>query len=557
MRFHLLLFRERTRGDASPGRRRGAARGRGARRLRRARGARQGGGRLAAHAAAQPAARAGARRRHHGGAQGADPRQAARPRRGRGDARRALGPAPRGADRGGAEARRSARVRALDLRGASSRRSPRTRSASTSPPASATTRPAPTPSRAAPRASWSSCAAAIPASWGCRCTRPPAAREAPCEEILVNVTPQETRVAVLAAGQVQELLIERAASRGLVGNIYMGHVARVLPGMQSAFVEIGLERAAFLHVADIWDRTSDRADREDPRRGPAAAGAGGEGSDRPQGRAALDAGVGRRPPAGLPAAGSAHRHLAAHRGRGRPRGAARAAEGAGARRREGRLHRAHARRDARRTRSCAPTSTTCASCGAISERSLGARAAASSCTRTCRSRSACCATWSRPTPRGAGRLARELPEARRLRRALHAAGARPARALHRRAAAVRPVQRRAGDREGAVAPRRPEVGRHPGHRPDRGDDHHRRQHRRLRRQPQLRRHGVQDQPRGGAGDRAPAAAAQPRRHHHRRLHRHGQRRAPRRGAGGVHARAGARPHAHDGERLHRARAWSR
>ena len=74
------------------------------------------------------------------------------------------------------------------------------------------------------------------------------------EEILINVTPQETRVAITAAGVVQELLIERAASRGLVGNIYVGRVARVLPGMQSAFVEIGLERAAFLHVADIWDR---------------------------------------------------------------------------------------------------------------------------------------------------------------------------------------------------------------------------------------------------------------------------------------------------------------
>jgi ribonuclease G len=71
------------------------------------------------------------------------------------------------------------------------------------------------------------------------------------EEVLVNITPQETRVAVLHAGAVQELLVERAASRGLVGNIYMGRVARVLPGMQSAFVEVGLERAAFLHVADI------------------------------------------------------------------------------------------------------------------------------------------------------------------------------------------------------------------------------------------------------------------------------------------------------------------
>jgi ribonuclease G len=73
------------------------------------------------------------------------------------------------------------------------------------------------------------------------------------EEILINVTPQETRVAITDAGVVQELLIERAKSRGLVGNIYVGRVARVLPGMQSAFVEIGLERAAFLHVADIWD----------------------------------------------------------------------------------------------------------------------------------------------------------------------------------------------------------------------------------------------------------------------------------------------------------------
>jgi ribonuclease G len=77
------------------------------------------------------------------------------------------------------------------------------------------------------------------------------------EEILINVTPRETRVAVTAAGVVQELLIERAASRGLVGNIYVGRVARVLPGMQSAFVDVGLERAAFLHVADIWER-SDR-----------------------------------------------------------------------------------------------------------------------------------------------------------------------------------------------------------------------------------------------------------------------------------------------------------
>jgi len=77
------------------------------------------------------------------------------------------------------------------------------------------------------------------------------------EDILINVTPRETRVAVTSAGVVQELLIERAASRGLVGNVYVGRVARVLPGMQSAFVEIGLERAGFLHVADIKDKGGD------------------------------------------------------------------------------------------------------------------------------------------------------------------------------------------------------------------------------------------------------------------------------------------------------------
>lgn len=73
------------------------------------------------------------------------------------------------------------------------------------------------------------------------------------QEILINVTPQETRVAVLEQGIAQELHIERSSSLGIVGNVYRGKVCRVLPGMQSAFVEIGLQRAAFLHVADIME----------------------------------------------------------------------------------------------------------------------------------------------------------------------------------------------------------------------------------------------------------------------------------------------------------------
>jgi ribonuclease G len=72
------------------------------------------------------------------------------------------------------------------------------------------------------------------------------------EEILVNVTPFEARVALVQQGAVQELHLERTATRGLVGNVYLGRVSRVLPGMQSAFIDIGLERAAFLHVADLW-----------------------------------------------------------------------------------------------------------------------------------------------------------------------------------------------------------------------------------------------------------------------------------------------------------------
>ena len=71
------------------------------------------------------------------------------------------------------------------------------------------------------------------------------------QDILINWAPQETRVAVVENGAVQELHVERTLERGLVGNIYSGRVARVLPGMQSAFIDIGLERAAFLHVADV------------------------------------------------------------------------------------------------------------------------------------------------------------------------------------------------------------------------------------------------------------------------------------------------------------------
>ncbi len=70
-------------------------------------------------------------------------------------------------------------------------------------------------------------------------------------EVLINVTPQETRVAFVENGVLQEVAIERTRSRGIVGNVYLGKVCRVLPGMEAAFVDIGLEKAAFLHASDV------------------------------------------------------------------------------------------------------------------------------------------------------------------------------------------------------------------------------------------------------------------------------------------------------------------
>ncbi len=70
-------------------------------------------------------------------------------------------------------------------------------------------------------------------------------------EVLINLTPMETRVALVENGVLQEALIERSRRRGIVGNIYKGKVVRVLPGMQAAFVDIGLERAAFIHAHEV------------------------------------------------------------------------------------------------------------------------------------------------------------------------------------------------------------------------------------------------------------------------------------------------------------------
>jgi len=88
------------------------------------------------------------------------------------------------------------------------------------------------------------------------------------EEILINATSREVRAALVESGVLQEVLIERTSRRGLISNIYKGKVSRVLPGMQAAFVDLGLERTAFLHASDIvrapdLDRGEDETPRDD------------------------------------------------------------------------------------------------------------------------------------------------------------------------------------------------------------------------------------------------------------------------------------------------------
>jgi ribonuclease G len=84
-------------------------------------------------------------------------------------------------------------------------------------------------------------------------------------EMVVNVSPRETRAALLENGVLQELFVERASRRGLAGNLYKGRVSRVLPGMQAAFIDIGLERTAFLHVSDIVQPADAEGATEAPR----------------------------------------------------------------------------------------------------------------------------------------------------------------------------------------------------------------------------------------------------------------------------------------------------
>src|SRR5688500_16591433 len=97
------------------------------------------------------------------------------------------------------------------------------------------------------------------------------------KEMIISSSAHETRVAILEDDQVAEIFIERERSRGVVGNLYKGRVSKVLPGMQSAFVDLGLERDGFLYVSDVI-ATFEEFDRletdEDDVAVPSAASAG-------------------------------------------------------------------------------------------------------------------------------------------------------------------------------------------------------------------------------------------------------------------------------------------
>ncbi len=186
--------------------------------------------------------------------------------------------------------------------------------------------------------------------------RIPPVRQRVSKELFVNATPPETRVALREDGRTVEVFHERRGRESLVGNVYLGRVHRVLPGMQAAFVAIGFERDAFLYVEDASPHPVDfeGAEEDDrngaagarrpaahrrPRQGrPATRRPGDQGPDRRKGSARHGGRLAARAHARLPAFRRRGRHLAPHHRRNRARAAAADPRGVLGR---GRLHRAH------------------------------------------------------------------------------------------------------------------------------------------------------------------------------------------------------------------------
>ena len=357
-------------------------------------------------------------------------------------------------------------------------------------------------------------------------------------ELLISVDVGEQRVAVLEDDRVAEVYLERPERRSIAGNIYLGRVDNVLPGMEAAFVEIGLEKNGFLYVDEIVvpGARGQAARKEDPGPDPARAAdprAGGQGPDEDEGRAADDGDLAARAAssstcrtARASASRAGSRTPSATRLQGHPQGARRrrtggvivrtAAEGASAEDIERDLvflqrlwKTIQARAEARD--------------GPDARLPGGGAAAPRSCaTSSPATSSRAHVDDERTYKRIVGYLKKTSPHM--------------IERVHRyegQGAALRELRRRRGDRVDARPPRRPALRRLPRLRLRRGVHGHRRQHGPLRRlaleelDPAARGHDHQEQPRGGQGGRPPAAAARHRRDHRHRLHRHGEPEEPR------------------------------
>ena len=375
--------------------------------------------------------------------------------------------------------------------------------------------------------------------------------------IVVNAGISETRVAVLDNGILSDLSLERKRHRSIVGNVYKGVVTNVLPGMQAAFVDIGLNKDAFLYAGDFtanvgeYERlmlADDEADIDDlddgrgdaagarpprdrphrgrPPQGPEHPGPGVQGVARHQGRPDHLLHQPARPVPRLHAPGQPPRGLAADPRRRRAGPAAAADQGDPAARGR-RVHHPDRRRGEGRGR--VPGGRRVPACASGSRSRPGSprprparrapRGGRPHLPRDPRS-------VHRRGGGGADRRRRGVPAGGRVRREPRPGPGAPGPPLRGPRARLRGARHREGDREGAPPQGLAQVGRLPGHRPDRGPGLDRRQHRQVRRQARLRGDDPQDQPGGGERGGPPDPPPGPRRDHHHRLHRHGARGAP-------------------------------
>jgi len=341
------------------------------------------------------------------------------------------------------------------------------------------------------------------------------------------------------AGHAGRLRRDRAGARRLPARLrHPARAAGAAGGRAGGRRHTVAAATAAAHALDLLAGARRAGDR----------GAGREGPDRQQGRAPDHADLDSFALPRAAAVLARDRRVRAHRGRGRTRTPEGDHVGPGERLGPG-LHRAHQcrraeRRSAGRGRRLpqARLGTDQAGERLDEGRPAGLRRPEPAAARDARPDVA-------RSRQGARGFARDLRAAAVIRDAVHARFGRPGRTLLGRAPGLRPVRGRgrnpAGDAQGSA----PEVGRAFDRRPDRGHDHHRREHRFLPRTAQPRRDRVPHQPGGGAVGGAATAPAQPGRHHHHRLHRHDRRRAQAPGVAHAREGPGARPRAHRGLRV--------